>query len=484
MKTLYFNCKLLSDVIISETAATSTHQKTLDFIPGSNFLGICAKSLYKNSDESMLTLFHTGDVQFGDAHLKVSGLRSLRIPASMYYPKLKNVEEVCYIHHGHKRDDKDDKKEQLKQCRKGFYSFNMATKEAVSAAVGTSYAIKSAYDYGMRRAKDEQMYGYESMNAGMEFLFEVRICDTAISYIDIVNEALVGTHHLGRSKTAQYGLVKITEASKEGFPSYDTNESKDIEGNSIQIVYADSRLIFIDEETLLPKLRIDAQDLGFNNPGAKVKWDLSQIRTFQYAPWNNQRQSRDADRCGIEKGSVIVVEGATAPPECNVVGNFRNEGFGKVIYNPTFLDYKEDGLATWKIKNKKDDIRRVKSAISETSAKNKTLLSFLRGKKEEMNQESTILTAVNKFVDKNKDSFRSEQFASQWGTIRVIAIKYNQESTIGEIKKFLEHGVAKDKWEKNGGKKRLLDFLESNEKSLDIKKLVINLASQMQKAIK
>ena len=43
MKTLYFKCTLLTDVIITQSAATDGHQSTLDYIPGSNFLGICAK---------------------------------------------------------------------------------------------------------------------------------------------------------------------------------------------------------------------------------------------------------------------------------------------------------------------------------------------------------------------------------------------------------------------------------------------------------
>lgn len=46
MTTLQFKCTLLSDVILNQKAATEGPNQTLDFIPGSNFLGIVASKLY------------------------------------------------------------------------------------------------------------------------------------------------------------------------------------------------------------------------------------------------------------------------------------------------------------------------------------------------------------------------------------------------------------------------------------------------------
>lgn len=43
MKTLQFKCKLLSDVILNQRAATEGNQESLAFIPGNCFLGIVAK---------------------------------------------------------------------------------------------------------------------------------------------------------------------------------------------------------------------------------------------------------------------------------------------------------------------------------------------------------------------------------------------------------------------------------------------------------
>ena len=51
MKTIQLQCTLLSDVIISETSATTGNRHSLDFIPGNNFLGIAASKLYDKENE-------------------------------------------------------------------------------------------------------------------------------------------------------------------------------------------------------------------------------------------------------------------------------------------------------------------------------------------------------------------------------------------------------------------------------------------------
>ena len=42
MIRIKFECKLLSDVILNQSAATDGNNSTLDFIPGNSFLGIVA----------------------------------------------------------------------------------------------------------------------------------------------------------------------------------------------------------------------------------------------------------------------------------------------------------------------------------------------------------------------------------------------------------------------------------------------------------
>ena len=55
------------------------------------------------------------------------------------------------------------------------------------------------------------------------------------------------------------------------------------------------------------------------------------------------------------------------------------------------------------------------------------------------------------------------------------------DNLIGAIEGYLNHGVAKDKWEKNGRKKVLDKFLKKHQNSGYLQELVINLASMMGK---
>ena len=101
MTTLKFRCTLLSDVILNQKAASEGQNRTLDFIPGSCFLGIVADKIYSDkSGIEALNLFHNGTVIFGDAHPvceyyveddyenpKISNCRSLKIPAAVHKPK-------------------------------------------------------------------------------------------------------------------------------------------------------------------------------------------------------------------------------------------------------------------------------------------------------------------------------------------------------------------------------------------------------------
>ena len=155
MTRMVYTCELLTDVVLNQRAATSGNQQTLDFIPGNNFLGIVAGRLYGLlSEAQQLALFHNGAVRFGDAHPIGAGrMRSLRIPAAMFTPKGKKLTDICYIHHGYDRN-KDNQKQQLKQCRSGFYVFQNG--EGREVDVPRSFAIKSAYDSEKRRSEDER----------------------------------------------------------------------------------------------------------------------------------------------------------------------------------------------------------------------------------------------------------------------------------------------------------------------------------------
>lgn len=496
MKTLHFNCILKSDVILNSKSVSEGPQKTLDFIPGNSFLGIVA-SEYSSLEERGLAfeIFHSGGVRFGDAHpVGCGSVRSLRIPSSMFYPKLKKVNDVCYIHHEYDREKDtldNGRPQQLKQCRDGFYTFVDGNASVVKT--NKNFAIKSAYDRNQLRAKDSQMYGYESLEAGTTMAFSVEIDDDSLE--QTITDALVGIKKIGRSRTAQYGLAEIVKAEKYSEPLSRAKDGR-------VTVYADGRLIFLDENTGQPTFQPSAAQLGFST--GKVDWNKSQVRTFQYSQWNYTRKCFEADRCGIEKGSVFVLEGVTdCPSYSQYIGSYRNEGFGRVIYNPDFLEVNGDnGLAAYTFAELcSPDTKRNDVQIDMADP----LMRYVDARSKVEDMESKVLEMVNDFVCVHGNKFRGDAFASQWGNIRSIAMANPTKSALKKAlfevvyveeqkyvkgvlqpvmvehrNGYLEHGIAKDKWKRGnryGAFKKFFDDLDDDNAQIAL----VNLASEMAK---
>jgi hypothetical protein len=482
MKKTGFKCVLLSDIIINQRAATEGNQQTLDFIPGSNFLGIAAQIYDLLPPEQQLLIFHSGKVRFGDAHPSEGTNRSLKVPLSYYYPKLSKPTEELYVHHKIS-DFAQLNIKQLKQCRTGFYVFN--GNKATEVKVDTSFAIKSAFDREKRRSADEQMFGYQSIDKGVTMLFEVAFDDDiSQDLITAVTEALIGKKRVGRSRTAQYGLVDISVGEV-------TNVGSKPMINKELVIYADSRLIFLNDSGQ-PTFNPSLKHLGLKS--GTINWQKSQIRTFQYAPWNYKRSCRDADRCGIEKGSVFVIDNAVFEGTCNeYVGSYQNEGFGRVIYNPDFFEVgeNENGKAKWKIV-KPNDNGNTNEAFEKVD---NILTQYLQRQKTKEESEYKAYKLVNEFVENYGDLFKGKAFASQWGTIRSIAMQHGSKESLERelftktIQRgdktlpfaYLTHGVAKEKWDERNRIKIFRDeFFKKVPKEI-IQFAVINLAAEMAK---
>lgn len=502
MITMRFQCRLLSDVVLNQKSNTEGENKTLDFIPGNVFLGIVASHYADFGNDKAMRVFHSGSVRFGDAHPiaeNSASHRTLRVPASLYYPKLKQPSDICYVHHLYDRS-KDPEKQQLKQCRNGFYDFS--TQEARMASVEKAFAIKSAYDRDKRRSKDEMMYGYESLRKGMTFLFEIEVDDALADLANDIKAYVLGKHRVGRSRTAQYGLVEITEQTYTDIPS--TDKTVTIKGDTYVTVYADSRLIFLDENGE-PTFRPTPQQLGLSAED-EIKWDYCQLRTFQYAPWNGIRSTRDTDRCGIEKGSVFVVKVKDKPNglHSHYVGSYKNEGFGKVIYNPHFLASNgANGEATYRLSS---PTTAQDETTSEKPLQGTSLLNYLASVKRKDEADRFIYEAVNRFVHDNASRFRGERFASQWGAIRTYAMQcktyqeierelFSRTKTVlrgkdnerrEEPDAYLTHGIAKEQWNKQKRKEVLKQFVEDvhskeNKHGDIVCRALINLSAEMAK---
>ena len=122
MKTLQFKVTLLSDVIINQRAATEGNQSTLDFIPGSAFLGVAAGKIYQDESDESFMLFHSGKVRFGHAHPFVTKWVFESFCCMVQEEDYKSDTEL-FVHDGIPKEglkDENDNPVQLKQYREDF----------------------------------------------------------------------------------------------------------------------------------------------------------------------------------------------------------------------------------------------------------------------------------------------------------------------------------------------------------------------------
>ena len=83
MNRLVFQVEFLSDIVLQATSNTQGNIEQLDFIAGSNFLGIVAQNYDKFEDS--FKIFHSGEVKFGDGHI----LKNNKITFFIFNPLLK-----------------------------------------------------------------------------------------------------------------------------------------------------------------------------------------------------------------------------------------------------------------------------------------------------------------------------------------------------------------------------------------------------------
>jgi hypothetical protein len=450
MKEVFYKCSLMSDVVLNSSLATEGNMNTLDYIPGSNFLGMVASKLYARlSSEEAFAIFHSGLVSFGDATISKANEVSYPLPFSLYMDKL-NKEigtNTVYLHHlvntiNHPKNN-DGARLQLKQERLGY----VFEDGKIVKNIEKNIAIKSAQDRTLRTSKEGAMFGFESLEKGQKFVFSIRYNEE--KYIAKVEGVLKGTHRLGKSKNAEFGQVKI-----EKNPLIVSNVSSFQSADYI-LVYAQSNLCFINDfgqSTFEPT----AEQLGLN--AGTIDWSKSQIRTHSYSPWNSKRNTTSTQRDCILKGSVFYVEGGTISAKSNQLGLHQAEGLGRVLYNPVFLKegtQKPEAatqFSVYQIKKAKDKVLDPKTVLG------KFALRQQKAKELELEISNTIHTLI--YNNDKRTANLIKISSSQWGGIRAYATK---AKTMDELYTklfdnddgYLTHGVADDKyWGRNKGANR------------------------------
>lgn len=333
MKELYFKAELLDDIVLSQRTATAGDHKSLDYIPGSAFLGAMAGRFYSafGSDKAW-DLFNSSKLCFCNAYPMMNNKRSIPMPLSFHSEKVpspgKENEVLNFV------STKGDEKIQYRQSRTGYVDIN-GNKLNVCSVEKTS-RMRTAIDARTGSAAKSQLYGYESINAGQIFAGKIFWDDSVESYeefkkvIDIFKNGDV--LHIGRSRTASYGRVKVSLMEEI------SAKNQIVEGNSFSIL-AVSDLCLRNSKSGRAELQLLPELLGLSED-----WKLDSTRTFTRPntvfPYNAFRRELEIQKTLISKGSVFTFKSEKSLTSEEIafiseklktgIGTYRGQGFGEI----------------------------------------------------------------------------------------------------------------------------------------------------------
>ena len=431
MKELVYEVEFLSDIVLPTTSNTEGKILPSEFIVGSNFLGMVASN-YTDFDDSF-EVFHSGAVKFGDATPLYEGKKSYKMPLSFFHEKL-NDKEIL----NHHLIEDFSQFEQLKQKRKGYI-----TEDLDLLYVEHNYSQKSAYDKEHRRSKEGSMFGYSALKKGSKWLFSIKCTESVTSHdVELLKKCIEGEKRLGKSRSAEYGLVKIKPTTAPQAP-------KRTKPDTYAYLYLNSRVALVDEGGN------PTYDLKYLFDGLKeenIVYEKCQLKTSNFTPYNRARETKDYERACINSGSVIVLQGVKEEDIPSYVGAYQSEGFGEILINPSFLSTHKFSL-----NEPKEQSSPQKSAVSTPLAK------FLQKKEDDKLAKLTILDEVDSFIKEYKTLYKNIK-PSQWSKIRSICTSA-QVDFKEEIKEYISHGTKE--WES----KQIATLLKE-EHSLEFIKLI------------
>lgn len=329
----YYLLTTKEPVIVSRTTATANNHESLDHIPGSAILGTVASELYPQlsaDDHFTWAMFHSGQVQFGPCYPLLNDQIGLPVPASWHFEKGEQVVSdghysASALSNHSSGDFTRQSKVQYKQCRNGFVSSKGQASETKQGIT-----TKTALDRNSGSVKQGSLFSYHCIDPGQTFAGWVE-CETE-QQLELVRSVLDGDRHIGRSRSAEFGLVHFQAIEVEHQP---------------QCQHSDELLVWclsdcevfnhLGQPTLTPTLN----ELVPNAQGV-LDASRSFIRATQTSRYNQARRGIDSQQSLIAKGSVLVFQDVTLTPEqanqmqVKGVGINRQNGHGWVALNPNW----------------------------------------------------------------------------------------------------------------------------------------------------
>ncbi len=338
MASVYAILTLKDDTIITATSKSTETSPSLDYIPGRQVLGCVASRLYMqlDNDAQRFDVFHGGSVRFMDAvplHQKDGRLSTtFAMPLSFHCQKGRRYADRKGLLHTVQNWSTADIKPtelQFKQLRSGNW-----TEKGEGVQVSSRSSMRVALKEG--RARDGFLFGYDAIEKGTRFLCRIDIDDE--QYRQPIIQALGQEIRIGRSKTAEYGRVKVELVDIPKQPvTMQTGTTK------VVSLYFASDVAMINDVGA-PSLSVE--DIVQYFGAKRCLFDRTFLRTRTYSPFHGFRCRPDMERQVFVRGSVVTLafEELQDREELrkkieNGLGLFCHEGLGSVWIDPGFLQH-------------------------------------------------------------------------------------------------------------------------------------------------
>ncbi len=322
-----YTVTLLSDVVVTANAATVGGHEGLDYLPGSLFLGAAAGCALRSGEGFDPSFFLSGRIRFLDACPELGGEATFPFPLSFHQIKGENKwagqKPLNLLTEAPPKSGT-----QAEQCRRDYLR-----PDGKVFKLKKESRMKTAIDRANRRSAEGLLFGYQSIPAGAAYRLKVQADDEGdLRKVDawFRNRTL----RLGRSRSAEYGSVKLVPAKTAGRKT----EQKAM-GNLV-FIYLQTDLALFRQG--MPVLLPAGED--FFLPGAGLIAEKTFLRTRRYSPWNAYFNCRMPERQVLCRGSVIAFDAGASTDAAALqarlaggIGLHREEGLGQVLVNPSWL---------------------------------------------------------------------------------------------------------------------------------------------------
>ncbi len=464
MKVIKLKLEALQPLVITDGTTEGQTHKTLEYIPGNMLLGALASAWKRNNpnatpddSDEFNNLFLNSKVKWGHAFPLAGDEQTVPVP--LCYQKLKNYGGLPSV--GSKNADNshvlnlssivldseqklidliiNDKKEwgldeneaiKLKKFDLGF----MTSKEKCQPNIHKTRNMHVAIGKD-RTAADGQLFGFSALGKGTKFISEI-YCDDACeqslkSLLDSINNL-----YIGHSRSAGYGKVSAKVLSCEEVAS------QNVESNTAKLFLLSGYISNRSWELPLNNLEKELQKYFENAKISKLYCLYDNLKGFNNL-WSLPRKARQM----LIQGSVIEItfEKVVSPlPEA--IGGSTNEGYGRILVNPEFLN--APFVDTEDI-DEKDVKQEVASNLVHSNVLNLLKTRAIYRIAREAAVRFVSRTDIAQFIESQRKS--SDISAAQRGNLRNMISNVSQDKWLENFEEILEKtpGIQ---WKNSEGK--------------------------------